>query len=49
MTGWFTKNLDEFYGDDVKKLNGVMCKNAMNLIPRLKKDTVHKLVYSQEE
>lgn len=36
MAGWYTQNLEAFYGDNVEKLNGVMYGNALKLFPRLK-------------
>jgi hypothetical protein len=37
MSMWFTKNVDDYYGDDADKLDRIMYRNALNLFPRLQK------------
>jgi hypothetical protein len=37
MCIWFTKNVDDYYRDDMDKLDHIMYRNALSLFPRLQK------------
>jgi hypothetical protein len=37
MADWYTKNVERYYGGDVKKLQGIMYKNALEIFPRVRK------------
>jgi len=37
MAAWYTKNLEEYHSDDFEKLDGVLRRNALKLLPKLQR------------